>query len=226
MSPHTYLQFARRNKVKLLLPGAVLGAVLVLGLQYGCTGPAGSEGANPASPRQRLSLDMDWRFTKGDPASNQVSLLYDVRPAGRGGRGRRGGAAATPTNEVATPTPEVIKQWVLPTGNDLIKDPAQRYTRPAGNLGGDVAYVKPDYDDSSWRKLNLPHDWGIEGPWDPNGNGGTGKLPFFGIAWYRKSLEYSGFGRGQIALSGGGRRDGLRHRVVERPVCRRLALRV
>jgi beta-galactosidase len=189
MSPIKYFQFARRNKAKLLLPGAVLGAVLVLGLQYGCTGPAGSRGANPVSVRQRLSLDMDWRFTKGDPAGNQVSLLYDVRPAGRGGRGRRGGAAATPTNEVATPTPQVIKQWVLPTGNDFIKDPAQRYTRPAGNLGGDVAYVKPDYDDSSWRKLNLPHDWGIEGPFITNGDGGTGKLPFFGIAWYRKSLD-------------------------------------
>jgi beta-galactosidase len=189
MSPIKYFQFARRNKAKLLLPGAVLGAVLVLGLQYGCTGPAGSRGANPVSVRQRLSLDMDWRFTKGDPAGNQVSLLYDVRPAGRGGRGRRGGAAATPTNEVTTPTPAVIKQWVLPTGNDFIKDPAQRYTRPAGNLGGDVAYVKPDYDDSSWRKLNLPHDWGIEGPFITNGDGGTGKLPFFGIAWYRKSLD-------------------------------------
>jgi beta-galactosidase len=189
MSPYSYFRFARRNKAILLLPGAVLGAVLLLSLQNGCTGPAGSQGANPASPRQRLSIDMDWRFAKGDPEGNQVSLLYDVRPAARGGRGRRGGAAATPTNEVTAPPPLVIKQWVLPTGNDFIKDPAQRYTRPLGNLGGDVPYVKPGYDDSSWRKLNLPHDWGIEGPFITNGDGGTGKLPFFGIAWYRKSLD-------------------------------------
>ena len=70
MSPHTCFQFARRHKVSLLLPGAVLGAVLVLSLQDGCTGPAGSQGANPVSPRQRLSLDLDWRFTKGDPPGN------------------------------------------------------------------------------------------------------------------------------------------------------------
>ncbi len=34
--------------------------------------------------------------------------------------------------------------------------------------------------------LTLPHDWGIEGPFDPKAPGGTGKLPFFGIGWYRK----------------------------------------
>jgi len=32
-----------------------------------------------AAPRERISIDDNWRFTKGDPASNPVSLLYDVR---------------------------------------------------------------------------------------------------------------------------------------------------
>jgi beta-galactosidase len=83
----------------------------------------------------------------------------------------------------------VIKQWILPTGNDLIKDPAQHYARPEGNLGGDVAYVRPDFDDSAWQRLNLPHDWAITGPWITNGDGATGKLPFFGVGWYRKQLD-------------------------------------
>lgn len=43
------------------------------------------------------------------------------------------------------------------------------------------------YTDSQWRKLNVPHDWMIEGPYDkdnPTGRGG-GYLPS-GIGWYRK----------------------------------------
>ncbi|MBQ9385811.1 MAG: DUF4982 domain-containing protein [Bacteroidaceae bacterium] len=48
----------------------------------------------------------------------------------------------------------------------------------------------PEYDDSGWRILNLPHDWAIEGDFDernPSGTGG-GALPG-GIGWYRKSFK-------------------------------------
>ncbi|MGD0897178.1 MAG: beta-galactosidase GalB [Thermoguttaceae bacterium] len=47
----------------------------------------------------------------------------------------------------------------------------------------------PALDDSSWRKLDVPHDWSIEGPFDrqsPSGNGG-GYLNG-GIGWYRKTF--------------------------------------
>lgn len=55
------------------------------------------------------------------------------------------------------------------------------------NLGDDESVSAPDYDDSGWRKLNLPHDWAIEGDFskdNPSGTGG-GALPG-GIGWYRK----------------------------------------
>ncbi|GEC72507.1 beta-galactosidase [Flavobacterium flevense] len=42
------------------------------------------------------------------------------------------------------------------------------------------------YYDSNWRKLNLPHDWAIEGPFSIKNNARTGGLPIHGIAWYRK----------------------------------------
>ncbi|NJB83549.1 beta-galactosidase GalB [Wenyingzhuangia aestuarii] len=42
------------------------------------------------------------------------------------------------------------------------------------------------YDDSNWRTLNLPHDWGIEGPFRADLPNQTGKLPWAGIGWYRK----------------------------------------
>ena len=56
---------------------------------------------------------------------------------------------------------------------------------------GDVPEAsQPDFDDSSWRKLDLPHDWAIEGDFsedNPSGIGG-GALPG-GTAWYRKTFE-------------------------------------
>lgn len=48
---------------------------------------------------------------------------------------------------------------------------------------------KPGYDDHTWRKLNVPHDWSIEGNFskdNPAGAGG-GALPG-GIGWYRKKF--------------------------------------
>jgi beta-galactosidase len=48
--------------------------------------------------------------------------------------------------------------------------------------------ANPRYDDTGWRKLNLPHDWSIEGPYSQNYASGTGYLPG-GIGWYRKSFQ-------------------------------------
>ncbi len=49
---------------------------------------------------------------------------------------------------------------------------------------------KPEFDDSEWRQLGVPHDWSIEGPYDrQNATGrGGGYLPA-GIGWYRKTFS-------------------------------------
>ena len=47
------------------------------------------------------------------------------------------------------------------------------------------------FDDSKWRILNVPHDWGIEGPFRQDLPGNTGKLPWKGIGWYRKDFMVS-----------------------------------
>ncbi len=53
----------------------------------------------------------------------------------------------------------------------------------------DVAEAaKPAFDDSKWRKLDLPHDWSIEGQMSPTLASCTGYLPG-GIGWYRKTFE-------------------------------------
>jgi beta-galactosidase len=55
---------------------------------------------------------------------------------------------------------------------------------------GDAAGAEnPSFDDSGWRRLDVPHDWSIEGPYDqtnPTSRGG-GYLPA-GAGWYRKSF--------------------------------------
>src|SRR6266536_5986636 len=46
---------------------------------------------------------------------------------------------------------------------------------------------KADFDDSAWRKLDVPHDWSIEGPFDEkNPTGGAGGFLPAGVGWYRK----------------------------------------
>jgi beta-galactosidase len=116
-------------------------------------------GAPDAATRERISLDRDWRFAKGDPAGAEGKLAY-----------------------------ERTRDWMLPTGAGLVLD-GSRPERPPGNVGEDVAYTRPDFDDGGWRRLDLPHDWGIEGPFDPDAAGGTGKLPYYGIGWYRKHFD-------------------------------------
>lgn len=56
-------------------------------------------------------------------------------------------------------------------------------------LGDNSTASIPDFDDTSWRLLDLPHDWSIEGdfaPSNPAGNDGA-YLPT-GIGWYRKQF--------------------------------------
>ncbi len=59
-------------------------------------------------------------------------------------------------------------------------------------LGDCPQAAEPNYNDSSWRLLDLPHDWAIEGDFsfdNPSGPGG-GALPG-GIGWYRKHFQLS-----------------------------------
>ena len=119
---------------------------------------ASASWAAQVSVRERTSFNTDWRFAKDDPNGVGDRLSYNA-----------------------------IRDWVLVTGAPFARDPnlANR-NRPAGSLGADVAYTQPGFDDKGWRSLSLPHDWGIEGPFDPKAPGGTGKLPFWGVGWYRK----------------------------------------
>ena len=55
-------------------------------------------------------------------------------------------------------------------------------------LADDSLSAQPGFDDSRWRKLDLPHDWSIEGQLSPSLASCTGYLPG-GIGWYRKHFR-------------------------------------
>jgi len=152
---------------------------------------ADTPGLSSAAPRERLSLNAGWRFQKDDPPGNAVPLRYDVRPEVQDARDDK--AADSRPEEaarLARAGQAVLRPWILPTGNAFIKDPARRHVRPEGNPGADVAYVRKDYDDHAWRQVDLPHDWAIEGPFLTTGDhGGMGRLPSWGIGWYRKKFS-------------------------------------
>jgi beta-galactosidase len=74
-------------------------------------------------------------------------------------------------------------------GNQIKPQPV---TSTAGSTPESVAF-----DDSNWRSLNLPHDWGIEGPFRADLPNETGKLPWAGIGWYRKTLMVSSGDKGK-----------------------------
>ncbi|MDZ7723825.1 MAG: glycoside hydrolase family 2 TIM barrel-domain containing protein [candidate division KSB1 bacterium] len=46
------------------------------------------------------------------------------------------------------------------------------------------------FDASAWQSVHLPHDWAISGPFDPDAEGSTGKLPWQGQGWYRKPFNF------------------------------------
>jgi beta-galactosidase len=118
------------------------------------------------------------------PAFNSMAETTRVRESLDAGwrftKGDPAGADAKLNYAAARP-------WLLPMQNGFTTNaPA---APPAGNFGGDASFAQPGFDDSGWRKLDLPHDFGIEGPFEQALPGETGKLPWSGVAWYRKHFD-------------------------------------
>jgi beta-galactosidase len=95
--------------------------------------------------------------------------------------------------EQSAPTPDPlsyaeVRAWVLPSGDTFRATPAPVPQGPEPS----AAFAAPGFDDSSWREVSLPHDWGVEGAFQQDLPGETGKLPWWGIGWYRKTFRVDG----------------------------------
>ena len=55
---------------------------------------------------------------------------------------------------------------------------------------------KMSFDDRLWRRVSVPHDWSIEGPYSREWASGTGYLPG-GIGWYRYAFTFDSDARTQ-----------------------------
>jgi beta-galactosidase len=144
--------------------------------------------------REQISFDENWRFYRYGPTDKPDSLFYDVRPEVRNERDDKA-ADSQPTEAVAIAAKAGLKPWILPTGNDFLKDPAKRHPRPAGQPGSRFPFVQAQFNDKAWEQVTLPHDWASKGPFYvgegvPIG-GGMGRLPVQGVVWYRKKLAVS-----------------------------------
>ena len=66
----------------------------------------------------------------------------------------------------------------------------------AGELSNAQALT---FDDSDWRKLDLPHDFQFEQPWNKDANRGRG-FKNLGVGWYRKSFNADAIWKGKSIL--------------------------
>jgi beta-galactosidase len=115
--------------------------------------------AAAAGARERVSLDEGWRFARGDAPDAGGRLSYDA-----------------------------LKPWILPTGDELLDIAPARVAAP-GAPPEDVSFAQPGFDDGAWRRVDVPHDWAIEGPFQQDLPGETGKLPWVGVGWYRRHFQ-------------------------------------
>jgi beta-galactosidase len=115
-----------------------------------------------SSPRERISINRDWRFARF--TTNPDSLSYN----------------------------ETLKPWILPSANDFVINGTKYERPNGTAPGHDIEYTQASFDDSSWEELNLPHDWAIKGPFNAPGiSGGMGRLPSNGVGWYRHNLSFT-----------------------------------
>src|SRR5512133_1793960 len=57
-------------------------------------------------------------------------------------------------------------------------------------LGAPAGAEQPAFADAGWRALDVPHDWSIEGEYNPNNpTGGQGGYLPAGIGWYRRVID-------------------------------------
>jgi beta-galactosidase len=78
---------------------------------------------------------------------------------------------------------------------DFDPAPASEMFNYLTKTGNGRGAAKANFDDNGWRKLDLPHDWAVEAPFDERGSGSHGykaigkNFPERSVGWYRKSFS-------------------------------------
>ena len=115
----------------------------------------------------------------------------------------QGSAAAVPA---VAPREQLLFDfgWKFTFGNsaDPSKDLDFGYGQSDFSKTGDFRFAKAGFDDSSWRAVNLPHDWAVELPFVHDDSGGEDnamkshgykpigrRYPETSVGWYRREFE-------------------------------------
>jgi beta-galactosidase len=133
--------------------------------------------ASPDSPRERLLFDFGWKLHLGDApdATNQFDYP-EVADVSK------------------TRVPAIGQEGELADLSDAVKD----------NVGANVSFVQPGFDDRGWRTLDLPHDWAVELPFDPKAEARHGFKPLGpgfpqnSIGWYRREFALPASDKGKV----------------------------
>ncbi len=127
--------------------------------------------------REKLLMDFNWKFHLGDAPDAGAKLDYpEVR------------------NLAKTQIEDIGKEGEL-------ADLSEAVTK---NLGADISFVQPKFDDRRWRQLDLPHDWAVELPFDENADVKHGFKPVGkksngnNIGWYRRHFDLPAADKGKI----------------------------
>ena len=118
---------------------------------------------------RNLAFNDGWRFSSGEPH----------------------GAPETDHRAIANALKTTGRMFARPDETT----PIQPLDLPS--FGESLAYARPGFDDSAWRTLDLPHDWGVERGFEQDLPGNTGKLRYHGIGWYRKRFDWPAAGTGR-----------------------------
>ena len=108
-------------------------------------------------------------------------------------------SAQTKTNVINAPHERLSLDngWRFYLGDipfPVIKGQSMSY--PNAKAGKSWGAAAPEYDDTQWRLLNLPHDWAVEQPYDSTANSTQGYRQR-GIGWYRRNFKLDAKDKGK-----------------------------
>lgn len=172
--------------------------------------PASAAAVAPP-PRTRVSFDAEWRFLLGDPTPKQCNASdFAPLPATQClGFSSISASSAANCFAACCATPSCgVWTWEISAGcwvgagcsnflNDSAWTGGVRVAPPGPTTCAAGAPCQTGYNDASWRTVRTPHDFAVEGTFDPALPTGHGALPR-NVSWYRKSFTLPPAAAGQL----------------------------
>jgi len=147
--------------------------VPLLGSVSACSSPAAADAGTRTQDATSTTPDVAGQTAGENTGTGGVTTGGATAQGGSGGP-----MDASPTGGSSAP---------ITTGrgdNRLRFDSGWRF-----HLGDVEGAEQPGFADTSWRELDLPHDWSIENPFDKSSPSGVGGGALAGgIGWYRKTF--------------------------------------